>query len=149
MSKITKIDKVNEEMETEELSWYVGVADCHGLDSFSKLNEEPDFEIQDALASLGLSLSNGAKIKKETENMLGFMAARARANVHRHAIMYKAKLSKEVAWTIEWTFRREGSEEALIKLKKHADTIQLARVGGIDAVKVWARIPNPALDPMR
>lgn len=141
--------RFNESAEPDEMSWYVGVADCNGLDSFSRLSEEEDFEIQDSLASLGLSLTNGTKLKKETENMLGFMTARARANVHRHTVMYKAKLSNEAAFHVEWTFRHEGSEKGLIALKKYAHTIQLARGGGVDPVKTWSKIPDSSLDPMK
>ena len=100
------------------LKTYVGVADCHGVESFLRKDTLSSFE--------------------QACQML-----RANANPHRHAIYYEVSIEGEHIGVVEAYLKAKQYGNALECLKRvatefstlpeHADHIPL--------------IPNPALDP--
>jgi len=163
------------EDETDGLSWYYGIADCHGIESFIK-SVDPDrpemdqakakaaelakkAEREDRLKGLGLSDKGGEKSREEAkaaaidkekqkENAeMSFMSIRCGANAQRHAIVYKVLLQEEVAEMVEDLKRKGKSVNALKLIKKHALEVQIGRGTGVNAEKAWKMIPNPKLDP--
>jgi hypothetical protein len=105
-------------------AWWVGLADCNGIESFIK---EPD--------------------RKGWSNQVGMLQMRARANSQRHAVVYRVKLNPEDADQIESMLTDGEYIEALSLLKEVALETQIARGTGINAEKAWSMIPNPDLDP--
>lgn len=97
---------------------YVGVADCHGIESFHRKEDLNDME-------------------------RSFSILRADANRQRHAIYYEASMDKKGAEVVAEFLENEDYEAALSCLKnvaiefscmpEHADSLKL--------------IPNPELDP--
>jgi len=66
-------------------------------------------------------------------------------NRHRHAVVFLAEVSAEVADEVLSLIDEGEYEEALVTLKEGADSVSLARMPG--AEKSWNMIPNPDLDP--
>jgi len=97
---------------------YVGLADCHGIESF----------IPEAEAETGLF---GLKM-------------RAMANRQRHAVVYRADVPDDVAKTINKLLRKCKYEEALNVLKA-VPNVEIMKEAGM--AKSWRMIPNPSLDP--
>jgi hypothetical protein len=97
---------------------YVGVADCHGIESFHRKEDVNDME-------------------------RSFSILRADANRQRHAIYYEASMDEKGAEVVSEFLENKDYEAALTCLKsvaiefscmpEHADSLQL--------------IPNPELDP--
>jgi hypothetical protein len=76
---------------------------------------------------------------------MGVMVLRAQYNRHRHAVVFLAEVSEDVADEVLSLIDEGEYEEALVALKEGADSISLARMPG--AEKSWNMIPNPDLDP--
>ena len=97
---------------------YVGVADCHGIESFHRKEDVNDME-------------------------RSFRILRADANRQRHAIYYEASMDEKGAEVVNEFLENKDYEAALTCLKnvaiefscmpEHADSLKL--------------IPNPELDP--
>jgi hypothetical protein len=132
-----------------ESSWYYGIADCHGIESFIK---EPDLkraENMDKLKALGLSDKGGEEEpeKKGYGGNLGMMMMRCKFNSQRHPVVYRVKLSDDAASTVEEMFADGDYADALIFMKDYAEETQIARGQGTNPEKTWKMIPNPDLDP--
>lgn len=105
-----------------------GIADAHGIESMNLFEPNPNtdsFEMDPRTASL--------------------MILRARANAHRHAVVYQAELSLKSMQEIQDLLDAGEYPEALLKLKAEADDIKIAKTPGSE--KSWRLIPNPDLDP--
>ena len=101
---------------------YVGIADCHGLESFKPVS---DCE----------------------ENEIRMMDIRALSNDQRHALVYKATLAKSAAEKIK-TLLEDSSvpyryEKALKVLKETAGKLEISK----GKEHSWDMIPNRKLDP--
>jgi hypothetical protein len=108
---------------------YIGIADAHGLESFIPAREYNAEEER-------FSMNN---------KVVSFMSMRANANRHRHAVVYKADLSREDADEVYDLFEKGEYSEALSYLKDNANEVALIKSPG--AEKSWNLIPNPDLDP--
>jgi hypothetical protein len=111
---------------------FYGIADCKGLEAFIPV--VPKFDG-------GWVSANIDDYKKE----MGVMVLRAQYNRHRHAVVFLAEVSEEVADEVLSLIDEGEYEEALVALKGGADSVSLARMPG--AEKSWNMIPNPDLDP--
>lgn len=115
------------------MSNYVGIADAHGLESFipyADMVAEAVFEGKDG--------------EKTLRGIIFPLELRAQANRHRHAVVYKAKVSDMKAKKIEKLLNKEEYEEALNVLKTVPDIEIMKKLG---MAKSWGMIPNRALDP--
>jgi hypothetical protein len=110
---------------------FIGIADCHGLESFIPAL---DFNIEEETFSLNTPA-------------IAFMNMRANANRHRHSVVYKADVSQEDVSVIDALMKRGEYVQALEELKSRARGISLVKSPG--AEKSWRLIPNPDLDPFR
>jgi hypothetical protein len=109
---------------------YVGIADCHGLESFVPIEKTLDNPWQ----------TPTTPSTKTTP--IGYFLMRARFNRQRHALVYKAEVETEVADMIYTLLEQHNYKEALIYLKRFAITIEVER----GAQKSFKMIPNPDLD---
>ncbi len=98
---------------------YIGIADCHGLESFMKLEDH-----------------------KES---LGFLVLRAQANRHRHALVYQVDLDENQKTFIEAALSSGGYIKAC-ELLHDPDFIENVGIEN-DMLESWGMIPNPRLDP--
>lgn len=178
---VNSFNQFNESRKTDQksdgLSWYYGIADCKGLESFIK-SVDPDrpemadakakaaelrkkADSEDRLKNLRLRDTGGEKTRemaakaaidaeKQKENVeMGMMAFRCAANIHRWPVIYKALIQDEVAETIEDLMSSRLYVEALELLKQGAKKTELYRSpGGVNPKEAWSAIPNPALSPM-
>lgn len=129
-------------------SWWVGLADCNGIESFIKEPDMSDADDADRLAELGLDEPGaGNKMRKGWSNQVSMLQMRARANSQRHAVVYRVKLSPDDASVIEDMLNDGDYIGALEMLKQSSLETQIARGSGINAEKAWNMIPNPDLDP--
>jgi len=140
----------NEPEEPIELSWYYGIADCHGLESFIK---EPNREVWtevDFLNSIGVSDISSANLddKKAFNGQLNMMQMRCSANMQRHPVIYRALMEPEDADMVQDQLDSGDYIMGLKIVKANSKEIQLARGTGRNLEKQWAKIPNPELDPM-
>lgn len=131
--------------------WWVGLADCHGIESFL---EEPDMteaEEYEKLSDAGFDdfMELAKKIRKGWSQSVAMMKLRAGANSQRHAIVYRVKLRKSDASEIDSMLANGEYAEALSYLKEVALETQVAKTGGMNVEKSWSLIPNPDLDPYR
>jgi len=96
----------------------IGIADCHGIESFIKKDEIAD-------------------------NDMFMLKMRAMSNRHRHAIIFEAVVSD---MTYDEIMKKldEGHFEAALKLLKE-DAREVKTDPSM--VKSWALIPNSKLDP--
>jgi len=138
------------EGQQEIFQWYAGVADCLGIDCLFLINDEVQAEAdrRNTLSQLGL---DDEETYPETTNMnqvIGQLVQRAHANIQRHPVVFKARLEKTDGEMIMHMFRDGQNEEALKFVKGLADTIQLARVGGLNGERTWNNIPNRSLNPI-
>jgi len=178
---VNSFNQFNESRKTNQkgdgLSWYYGIADCKGLESFiktvdpdrpemadakakaSELRKKADSE--DRLKNLGLKDTGGEKTRemaakaaidaeKQKEHAeMGMMAIRCAANIHRCAVVYKVLIQDEVAEVIKDLLSSRLYVEALELLKQGARKTELYRSpGGVNPKNAWSVIPNPALSPM-
>lgn len=129
--------------------WYVGLADCHGIESFL---EEPDMSDADDLermTDLGFDgyAEEANKIRKGWSQQVAMLKLRANANGQRFPVVYRAQVKKSDADVIEDLMDKGEYANALNYLKSTALDVQAAKVGGINPEKAWNKIPNPELDP--
>jgi hypothetical protein len=146
---VSSFGTFNESRNQGESSWYYGIADCHGIESFIK---EPDLqraERMDKLKTLGLSDKGGEEEpeKKAYGGNLGMMMMRCKFNSQRHPVVYRVKLSDDMANMVEEMIADGDYADALIALKDYAEEVQIARGQGTNPEKMWNNIPNPDLDP--
>jgi hypothetical protein len=146
---ISSFGTFNESRSRGESSWYYGIADCHGVESFIK---EPDLSRSanmDKLKSLGLSDKGGEDEpeKKGYGGNLGMMMMRSKFNSQRHPVVYRVKMSDDLANMVEELLADGEYADALIAIKDYAEEVQLARGQGTNSEKLWKAIPNPSLDP--
>ena len=101
---------------------YVGIADCHGLESFKPIE---DCE----------------------ENEIKMMDMRAISNDQRHALVFKATLAKAAAEKIKKLLGDSSIpyryEKALRVLKESAGKLEISK----GKEHSWEMIPNRTLDP--
>ena len=96
---------------------FIGVADCHGIESFIRANDVSDEEI-------------------------ALMQLRAVSNDQRHAVAYTCEIKDEVNIQHMYSHIDKGNYEgALRALKKFASNLDLSND------KSCKLIPNPKLDP--
>lgn len=148
-SHVPNFSKFNEGRESSESSWYYGIADCHGVESFIK---EPDLqkaERMDKLKKLGLSDKGGEDEpeKKAYGGNLGMMMMRCKFNAQRHPVVYRVKMSDDMASMVEEMLADGDYADALIAIKDYSEEVQIARGQGVNPEKTWKMIPNPDLDP--
>ena len=131
--------------------WYVGLADCHGVESFI---EEPFDEEHlsgvDRLHDLGLvdtEAPTRKDITKDYNQQLHMLSLRAMHNSQRHPVVYRVLLSEDSANLIQNLIDSQDYKKALITIKNLALETQLARGQGGNLEKRWKMIPNPKLDP--
>lgn len=98
---------------------YVGIADCHGVESFIEYEEAVERGIIPALYY------------------------RASANRHRHAVVYMLDIDDSGAKTVRSFLEMGMYQPALLYLKRNAKNIQIEK--GFH--HCWERIPNDELDP--
>ena len=104
---------------SEELKKFVGIADCHGLESFLPM--------------------------EGNESNLGFMVMRASANRHRHALVYQVDLNEQQVSMINTALEGGGYIKACQMLH---DPAFIENVGVEQSMlSSWEMIPNPRLDP--
>jgi hypothetical protein len=96
----------------------VGIADCHGIESFIKKDEIEDKDIF-------------------------MLKMRAMSNRHRHAIIFEAVVS-DMTYDEIMKKLEEGYFQAALKLLKE-DAAEVRT--DLSMVKSWDLIPNPKLDP--
>tara|TARA_R110001583_G_scaffold109153_2_gene257816 strand:+ start:3294 stop:3635 length:342 start_codon:yes stop_codon:yes gene_type:complete len=98
---------------------FVGIADCHGLESFLPL--------------------------EGNEVNLGFMVMRANANRHRHALVYQVELTPFQEGMMKSALENGAYIKACEMLH---DPAFIENVGvEKDMMNSWEMIPNPRLDP--
>ena len=110
---------------------YVGIADCHGIESF---------------------------IPEEKANV-GILQVRASANIQRHAVVFKVTCNEAEASQIEKILAHGERNDFVIALRKIKSwaSDEYARLCGANGVesplvevtnaKLWKNIPNHKLDP--
>ena len=129
-------------------SWWVGIADCNGIESFIKEPDMSDADDADRLAELGLEEpGTGNKMRKGWSQQVSMMQMRAGANSQRWAVVYRVKLNPEDAADVEEMVNQGEYIDALNHMKAVAQEVQIARGRGMNAEKAWNMIPNPDLDP--
>lgn len=129
-------------------SWWVGLADCNGVESFIKEPDMSDANDADRLAELGLEeVGAGNKLRKGWSNQVKMMQMRAGANAQRHSVVYRVSMRPEEASQVNNLVNAGEYIEALDLIKQVALETQIARGTGINAEKAWNKIPNPDLDP--
>jgi hypothetical protein len=134
----------------EEPTWYYGMADCHGIESFIKEPLLKGWEDMDSLFDIGL-MPTSAKDdpeKKKYNSQIGMMKMRAHANQQRWPVIYRAKLKQNDVDLINDLIDAGDDENALRVVQSNAETIQVAKGLGSNAERRWKMIPNPELDPM-
>jgi len=141
---------INERLEDSK--WYVGIADCRGVESFiEEPHREEHLSQVDRLHDLGL-VEPGAPTRKDItkghNDLLSILSMRCMYNQQRHPVVYRVLLSDSSAEHIQDLVDSGEYEEALIAIKDMAEEVQLAKsIGGGNLEKRWKMIPNPDLDP--
>lgn len=105
----------------------VGIADCHGIESYKPtepMTEDGSVNIQGGLA----------------------LELRANSNRQRHAVLYIAEVDLQTDQIIQIHLKGGRWEEALEILKAQAISISFPDANPGYA-KSWDLIPNPKLDP--
>lgn len=123
---------------------YYGMASANGLESFI-LDETY------GKSTLFNKILHGADAQNVSDRMSGMvsgMVMAARANPHRWSVVFRAKVSPEVADEVKELLDGGDNVGALITLKNRATEIALAQ--GVPGAKgMWGKIPNPDIDPFR
>jgi hypothetical protein len=157
--------------EPSELSWYYGIADCHGLESFIKEPKREVWTEVDFFKSIGVSDIGSAELddKKAFNGKLGMMKSRCRANMQRHPVIYRVLMEPKDADMVQDQLARRTDAGYIMGL-----TIVKAKAKGIPQLisgsggnsespntrhrpeepketpdqlkKKWAMIPNPDLE---
>lgn len=98
---------------------YLGVADCHGIETFLPYDKNKD--------------------------IMSALTLRAMYNRQRHACFYMAVLTNKQVALVESAIKNKKFQVALNRLK--LGNIFLHQMPGVN--KSWDMIPNPKLDPWR
>jgi len=107
-------------MQNEKKLIKIGIADCHGIESYLD--------------------------KQGNRQNLPILVLRAKVNRQRHAVVYEVEISKEIDEKIEHLIKQGNHKTALQILKKEAGKVKLADgMGNVE--KSWELIPNSKLDP--
>ena len=137
------------EEHANETGWWVGIADCHGIEAFIEepdMSEADDYEkLSDAGFDDFMELAKG--IRKGWSQQVSMMKLRVHANAQRFAVVYRVKIRKSDAEDINSLIDEGDYIEALNYLKAVAIEVQVARGTGVNSEKAWNKIPNPELDP--
>lgn len=105
----------------------IGVADCHGIESYNPEPVEP--------------------VSEEQKNAFFIMKLRATSNRQRHAVVFRAELTAELDEQVK-AYLKEGMwESALALLKQNALKVSFPECSTKSYEKSWRLIPNPDLDP--
>lgn len=132
-------------------SWYFGIADCHGIESFTKENIDHTYLNQlDRIHDLGLADETAPtrkSVMQEYNGQLNMMMMRCSFNQQRHPVVYRVSLTDDVADYVQSFVDRQDYIGALNAIKDHSTEIQLARGQGMNLERRWKMIPNPDLDP--
>lgn len=135
----------------ESASWYFGIADCHGVESFNKENIDHDYLNQlDRIHDLGLADETAPtrkSVMKEYNGQLSMMVMRCRFNEQRHPVVYRVLLTDDDAEMVQDLVDAGDYINALEVIKHNSQEIQLARGQGANLERRWSMIPNPDLDP--
>jgi hypothetical protein len=135
----------------EPASWYFGIADCHGIESFTKENIDHTYLDQlDRIHDLGLADETAPtrkSVMKEYNGQLSMMMMRCRFNEQRHPVVYRALLTDDDAEMVQDLVDGGDYINALEVIKHNSQEIQLARGQGANLERRWKMIPNPDLDP--
>lgn len=136
---------------TESASWYFGIADCHGIESFNKENIDHNYLNQlDRIHDLGLADETAPtrkSVMKEYNGQLSMMMLRCGANSQRHPVVYRVLLTDDDAEMVQDLIDARDYINALEVIKHNSQEIQLARGQGANLERRWNMIPNPDLDP--
>jgi hypothetical protein len=151
-SRILRFENfINE--SAKNMSWYFGIADCHGIESFNKETIDQDYLSQlDRIHDLGLADETAPtrqSVTKEYNGQLSMMMLRCRFNEQRHPVVYRVLLSDRDADMVQDLIDGGDYINALEVVKNNSHEIQLARGQGANLEKRWRMIPNPDLDPFR
>ena len=134
-----------------DASWYFGIADCHGVESFNKENIDHDYLNQlDRIHDLGLADETAPtrkSVMKEYNGQLSMMVMRCRFNEQRHPVVYRVLLTDDDAEMVQDLVDAGDYINALEVIKHNSQEIQLARGQGGNLERRWNMIPNPDLDP--
>lgn len=140
------------ESSLDKSSWYFGLADCHGIESFIKEPEDAeewgDFEELIDMGIISTIKAQDLPGKRAYNQKVGMLRLRANANIQRWPVVYRVKLKQVDANLIDRMLNKGLYDQALVYLKDSAEEVQVARGIGTDAKKAWEKIPNPELDPM-
>jgi hypothetical protein len=110
---------------------FIGIADCHGLESFFPARK---FNLE-------------TETFDENNSNIAMMVFRANANAQRRALVFRVELPEEAVLIIDELMDEGEYEEALIELKDKATKVEVAGGVGMNKQKAWDSIPNPDLDP--
>lgn len=103
----------------------VGIADCHGIESYLDATELE---------------------KEENRNTFGMMLLRATSNRQRHAVVYMAALTKRDDKIINMALKEGTWDVALNHLKATAIKVSFPECHE-STKRSWKMIPNSDLDP--
>jgi hypothetical protein len=138
---------------SQNMSWYFGIADCHGIESFNKETIDQDYLNQlDRIHDLGLADETAPTRKSVTQaynGQLSMMMMRCRFNEQRHPVVYRVLLADDDAEMVQDLVDSGDYINALEVVKNNSQEVQLARGQGANLEKRWRMIPNPDLDPFR
>lgn len=115
----------------EKVIRYVGIADCHGVESLQEIKSGPDA---------------ADKIKQEFYNL----QVRAMANPQRHAVTMVVGFTEEQHNMLQKHLRKQNTVGALRFIKNLEDghgPLGKIRELQVSSPKNWESIPNPKLDP--
>jgi hypothetical protein len=111
------------------MNQYVGIADCHGIESF--------------VPWTGLRVVSILNKDTKANSLLNTLHLRVMANRQRHAVLYRVDLEKDQADIIEKLVNEGKYKEALVFLKNTSKKVEISK--GME--KSWKLIPNDDLDP--
>ena len=105
----------------------IGIADCHGIESYHPEPAEP--------------------VSEETKREFWMMKLRATSNRQRHAVVYRATLTPDKDEIVKAALKLGDWAMALSLLKVHAMRVSFPECSTKSYEKSWRLIPNPDLDP--
>jgi hypothetical protein len=116
-------------MANKEATDFVGIADCHGIESFMSIEDK------------GCNVS--------------LLQVRADSNPQRHAVVYKVTLNEEQVKTVNKDLTNQNYTAVVRKFKvwSSSTTKEAIELGHppvnlmVSNKKMWNKIPNPKLDP--
>lgn len=111
----------------DEIITRIGVADCHGIESYFPEPAEP--------------------VSDEEKTNFWKMQLRATSNRQRHAVVYRATLTPDKDEMVKAALKLGDWAMALSLLKVHAMRVSFPECSTKSYEKSWRLIPNPDLDP--